>query len=230
VSEEALTDPEHAAWWDARGEEQLRELLFWRWDPLGVDTAFPATWDEYDAYAPRIVAVLRAGGDRVAVAAELAAIARDVMGLPAPRAAEDAARAIVDWYGESTGEWATGGALRSSRWRAGGGRRPTRVVALADPQPPLDGAAPAIAIADDVVTVEWPAATLTLTGVVATAIGPSRPLAPARPQTLSEVLESPWILQLAAIRGADLRPVRHLVLPLGNHRFFECACTGVALS
>jgi hypothetical protein len=235
VSEEPLTDAEHAAWWDARGEEQLRELLFWRWDPIGVDTAFPHTWDEYDAYAPRVVAVLRAGGDAAAVAAELAAIARDVIGLAAPEAAERAAPAIVEWYAESTEAWATRDAQRSSRWRAVGGRRPTRIVGLVDPEPPpLDGARPVITIGasddDDVVTVEWPAATLTLTGVVATAVGPSHPLGAARPDAFSEVLDSPWVALLAAIRRADLGPVRHLVLPLGNGRFLECVCAGVALS
>lgn len=233
MSDEALTDPEHAAWFEARGEEQLRELLFWRWDPIGVASAFPATWDEYDRYAPRIAAVLRAGGDAAAVAAELAAIERAVMGLERGDdvAARAAAEAIVAWYPRATKAWSSRGERRSSRWSAGGPRRPTRVVGLADPQPPpLDGATPAIAIEDDVVTVEWPAATLALTGAVATAVGPSRPLAPARPGVVSEVLESPWVLQLADLAGRDLGPVRHLVLPLGNHRFFECVCAGVALS
>jgi hypothetical protein len=233
VSEEPLTDAEHAAWWDAHGEEQLRELLFWRWDPIGVDTAFPATWDEYDRYAPRVVAVLRAGGDAAAVAAELAAVEHEVMGLhgrdDARRAA--AAEAIVAWYEHATAAWAQRGEQRSSRWRASGRRRPTRIVLLADPQPPpLDGEVPAIAIDGDVVTVEWTAATLTLTGVVATAVGPSRPLGPARPGAFSEVLESRWIRQLTDIRRTDLGPVRHLVLPLGNGRFFECVCTDAALS
>jgi hypothetical protein len=233
VSEEPLTDAEHAAWFQARGEEQLRELLFWRWDPIGVATAFPHSWDEYDGYAPRIAGILRDGGDQAAVAADLGRIEHEVIGLDRRErpGTVAAAAAIVAWYDESTGAWAARGELRSSRWRTSGGRRPTRIVALADPQPPpLDGAAPAIAIEGDVVTVDWPTATLTLTGVVATAVGPSRPLAPARPETVSEVLESPWVELLAAIRRADLGPVRHLVLPLGNHRFFECVCSGVALS
>lgn len=230
MSDEALTDAEHAAWFEAQGEEQLRELLFWRWDPIGVADAFPLTWDEYDAYAPRIVAVLRAGGDAAAVAGELAVIARDVIGLPPSGAAEGAARAIVDWYAESTGAWASRGDRRSSRWRAGG-RAPTRIVALTDPEPPrLDGAVPSIAIEGETVTVDWPAATVTLTGVVATAVGPSRPLGPARPGAFSEVLESPWVALLTDLRRADLGPVRHLVLPLGNQRFLECVCAGVALS
>ncbi|HET6507161.1 MAG TPA: hypothetical protein VFG42_10245 [Baekduia sp.] len=233
MSEEPLNDDEHAAWWEAHGEEELRELLFWRWDPIGVASAFPDTWDEYDPYAPRVVAVLRAGGEADAVAAELAAIALEVMGIAAPEPAERAAPAIVGWYRESTTAWATRGEHRSSRWRAvAGGRRPTRVVALTDPEPPpLDGATPTIGLdADDEVTLDWPGATLTLTGVVATSVGPSRPLGAARPGVVSEVLDSPWIALLTAIRRADLGPVRHVVLPLGNGRFVECVCAGVALS
>jgi hypothetical protein len=231
VSEDALTDAEHAEWFRAQGEEQLRELLFWRWDPIGVADAFPATWDEYDAYAPRVVAVLRGGGDADAVAAELDAIARDVIGLPAPEAARRGAEAIVAWYAESTAEWATRGVRRSSRWRAGGGRGLVRLVPLADPAvPPLGDATPTIAVDGETVTVDLPGATLTLTGAVATAVGPSQPLGPARPGAVSEVLESDWIVQLTQIRRADLGPVRHLVLPLGNGRFFECVCEGVALS
>lgn len=231
MSEEPLTDAEHAAWWDAGGEEQLRELLFWRWDPIGVADAFPHTWDEYDRYAPRVVAVLRARGD---VAAELTAIARDVIGLD--RSDDDDARtaaaAIADWYARAIAAWARRGEHRSSRWRARAtGRRRTRVVPLTDPEPPpLDGAPPAIAVEGETVTVAWPAATLTLTGVVATAVGPSHPLGPARPGVFSEVLDSPWIAQLTAIRRAELGPVRHLVLPLGNQRFLECVCAGAALS
>jgi hypothetical protein len=233
VSEEVLTDAEHAAWFRARGEEQLRELLFWRWDPIGVASAFPHTWDEYDRYAPRVVGVLRAGGDAAAVADELGRIEHEVIGLERGErpATVAAAAAIVAWYAASTTAWATRDALRSSRWRAAGGRRPTRLVPLADPQPPpLDGAVPAIAVEGDVVTVAWPAATLTLTGVVATAVGPSNPLGPARPGAFSEVLESPWVALLAAVRRADLGPVRHLVLPLGNGRYFECVCADAALS
>jgi hypothetical protein len=227
-----LTDAEHAEWFQRHGEEQLRELLFWRWDPIGVADAFPATWDEYDRYTPRIVAVLRAGCDADAVAAELAEIEHGPIGLSrdAPTRAE-AAQAIAGWYRLALDAWARRGEQRSSRWRAAGGRRPTRIVPLADPEPPaLAGEAPAVTIAGDVVEVRYGSASVTLSGVVATTVGPSRPLAGAAPERFSEVLESPWAHLLSDLQRVDLGPVRHVVLPLGNRRFFECVCAEVVLS
>jgi hypothetical protein len=153
------------------------------------------------------------------------------MGLGRRSATRTAAAAqIEDWYRRAMDQWPRRGDGASPKWREHG-REPLRIVPLVDPAPPpLDGARPTIAIEDDVVTVDWPAATVTLTGVVATALGPSRPLAPAPPGVFSEVVGSQWPRLLADIRRTDLGPVRHVILPLGNSRFFESVCAHLTLS
>lgn len=50
-----------ARWWDETGDYELRQILHWRWDPIGVANVFPYAADEYGNYAPTIVDALRAG-------------------------------------------------------------------------------------------------------------------------------------------------------------------------
>ena len=38
-------------WWEDVGQDQLRQLLYWRWDPIGINSEFPNTSGEYDRYA-----------------------------------------------------------------------------------------------------------------------------------------------------------------------------------
>lgn len=47
----ATTADERREWWTASGQIQLRQLLYWLWDPIGVKDYFPTTHDEYDCYA-----------------------------------------------------------------------------------------------------------------------------------------------------------------------------------
>lgn len=78
---DALADQQFAHWWTETGEHELRQVLYWRRDPLGVSDAFPNTADEYDRYAPQIVSALRAGAAEDDIAKILRTIEREQMGL-----------------------------------------------------------------------------------------------------------------------------------------------------
>jgi hypothetical protein len=59
----------------------VRDVLLRHWDPIGILDE-PAAQDEYDAYAPVIASMLRAGAKADALARHLLSIERDRMGLP----------------------------------------------------------------------------------------------------------------------------------------------------
>jgi hypothetical protein len=110
----SLTDEEHRRWWRETGEAELRQLLYWRWDPIGVNDGFPTNEGEYDAYLLRVYRTLRdSAGTRDAaaqnVAKTLADIVRDEMdgdeyGVTAKDFAEVGER-IADWYSNSQYGW-----------------------------------------------------------------------------------------------------------------------------
>lgn len=109
-----LTDEEFERWWDETGKRELRELLYWAWDPIGVSDSFPYAVDEYDGYARRIVQALRTSTSGTEVTAMLESVERDQMGLG--RADMDLARSatgrILNWYGQSQQHWTEFGPLR----------------------------------------------------------------------------------------------------------------------
>src|SRR3954447_12365351 len=100
-----LSDDQHAAWWRQAGEQELRELLFWRWDPIGVSGSFPNARDEYDAYAPRVAALLRGGASAEAIDAHLEQVAVERMGLAPGRPRAAVGTEVVRWYERSPHRW-----------------------------------------------------------------------------------------------------------------------------
>jgi hypothetical protein len=108
--EPRLSDTEFANWWRETGERELRIVLLWRWDPIGVARAYPATEDEYDDYAAPLARALWNGADADQLTDRLLRIEEDTMGLSSTdddhRAV--AARFIVGWYDQSVHVW---------RWR-----------------------------------------------------------------------------------------------------------------
>jgi hypothetical protein len=108
------TSDQFARWWRETGENELRQLLFWRWDPVGVADYFPNTADEYDLYAPQLVQVLREGGDAGAIAAHLRDIERQRMDGPltSKRRLRDVGSLIRDWYDTSYDSWSAWGPPR----------------------------------------------------------------------------------------------------------------------
>jgi hypothetical protein len=106
-----LTAAEFARWWRETGERELCQVLFWRWDPLGVSDYFPNTADEYDRYAPGVVALLRLGVPEDVLAAHLDFLEREPMGLP-PRDATnrtEVAELLGAWFANSIDAWARPG-------------------------------------------------------------------------------------------------------------------------
>lgn len=108
---QGLSMEEHARWWKEAGGWQLRQILFWKWDPIGVVQmfGFPAAYDEYDSYAGQIVAVMKKGGDATEVEQELGEFEEQRMGLATTDLAqshrEEVAEFIAAWYPASVSWW-----------------------------------------------------------------------------------------------------------------------------
>jgi hypothetical protein len=102
-------DNEFSRWWQETGEFELRQILHWRWDPIGVASAFPWAAEEYDAYAPRIAATLQERPSAERIAEQLLEVERDRMALSDSAAAAEVRRkvacAIVKWYEDSRARW-----------------------------------------------------------------------------------------------------------------------------
>jgi hypothetical protein len=97
--------PFDSSWWRAHGEAELNQLLYWRWDPLGVSDMFPDTIDEYTGYAAPIARLAAAGVGVEAIAAQLREFETNDMGHASGReeARAAVAQAIVAWYAASIG-------------------------------------------------------------------------------------------------------------------------------
>ena len=107
-----------AQWWDETGEYELRQILHWRWDPIGIANVFPYAADEYDTYASILVDALRARASADDVARLLAGIEDDRIFDRAPASSgepvgrlRELGDAIVTWYEASQRRWAEFGPL-----------------------------------------------------------------------------------------------------------------------
>ena len=114
MAEKPLTTEAFARWWRETGEHELRQLLLWRWDPIGVADHFPNTADEYDDYASDVVQVLRDGGEADDVAEHLREIEREWMDGPLspPDRLAYLGELIHEWYWNSQASWSDHGPLR----------------------------------------------------------------------------------------------------------------------
>jgi hypothetical protein len=76
---------------------RVDEVLHYIWDPIGVSGVVEAR-DEYDMYVPQVVGLLTRKATPQEIAAFLARVAAERMGLnPDPEAAERAALAACGW-------------------------------------------------------------------------------------------------------------------------------------
>jgi hypothetical protein len=64
----SLTEEQYARWWQETGFAELRQILYWLWDPINVNNAFPLNDDEYDRYAKILLSRLRKGASAIDVA------------------------------------------------------------------------------------------------------------------------------------------------------------------
>lgn len=105
---ETLDLEEWANWWEKAGGWQLRQILYWRWDPIGVQGGFPWSRGEYDGFAGQVAKRLREGCGYNELALELGQYEND-MGLSAGPKDELAkvAKFICEWYPASVEHWRT---------------------------------------------------------------------------------------------------------------------------
>jgi hypothetical protein len=102
-----LSEEQFARWVDEGGFDELRQILFWRWDPIGIEDAFPNTADEYDRYARALLSRLRAGMTSAEIAGYLLDVEQSRMGC---RFSDDAqlhavADRVVAWLPRSVSRW-----------------------------------------------------------------------------------------------------------------------------
>lgn len=84
----------------------MRQILYWRWDPIGISNAFPNTWDEYDAYMGKVVALAKRGAPAQEIAAYLESVEMESIELPTDEATRsDVAERVLYWYDESLRRW-----------------------------------------------------------------------------------------------------------------------------
>lgn len=103
-----LSTEDWARWWKDAGGWQLRQILFWRWDPIGVQEGFPWSYDEYDSYAGLLAKTLREGATKEEVAHRLEEFELEI-GLSVPPEAEVPRLALAGfiemWFPASIEHW-----------------------------------------------------------------------------------------------------------------------------
>ncbi|PBJ41360.1 hypothetical protein BB737_01955 [Mycobacterium avium subsp. hominissuis] len=104
---------EFARWWQETGEYELRQILHWKWDPIGISGVFPYAADEYDSYAPTIAAALSRGESTEGIAALLSSNECERMRLDerSPDARQKLAADILAWFESSQIRWLEFGPL-----------------------------------------------------------------------------------------------------------------------
>lgn len=109
-----LNVDEFERWWAQTGEYELRQILHWKWDPIGISCNFPYAADEYDSYAPQVVAALNSGVSRDQLAELLGSIEKEWMGLSGSplEHLRGLSADIFDWFESSKDRWIEFGPLR----------------------------------------------------------------------------------------------------------------------
>jgi hypothetical protein len=77
---------------------ELRQILYWRWDPLGVSDSFPLSGGEYDQYAAELLSRLEAGAREDEVTAYLEWVEREWITVGAGSARERGIGEAVAWW------------------------------------------------------------------------------------------------------------------------------------
>jgi hypothetical protein len=78
---------------------ELRQILYWVWDPIGVRDGFPCNAKEYDQYVAELLPRLEAGAGPDDVAAYLVAVERDAISVgDGPDHAMEVAEAVTYWF------------------------------------------------------------------------------------------------------------------------------------
>jgi hypothetical protein len=98
---------EQVAAWSRTGIAELRQLLYWTWDPIGVNHDFPRTADEYDAYTHAILGRLHHGDRRADIARYLRDSETELLGERGsdPSSLDQLAGRLINWYDDSISYW-----------------------------------------------------------------------------------------------------------------------------
>jgi hypothetical protein len=114
---DSLSAAEWERWFEEAGDRQLRELLYWRWDPLAISDVFPVTRSEYERYADELGGLLAKGSAPADLEAALLD-AEERMGLATAPGAEKQRREtlalILKWRSLSIRLWRDHRGLRDA--------------------------------------------------------------------------------------------------------------------
>jgi hypothetical protein len=112
---DAPTNEEFDRRWTEIVEDELRQILYWKWDPIGVSGYFPDCKDEYDSYGREIISILRSGATVDDVADRLLHFQGVVMAGVAPLGGAQTRRAAPRRFGPSLSARRRTGLTRSRR-------------------------------------------------------------------------------------------------------------------
>ena len=93
--------------WVRTGIVELRQILYWTWDPIDVQDAFPRTANEYDATADSVMSELHRGIPASKLARWLQLAEVGFVGDTEVRSAtrDQLADQIDRWYDDSRAHW-----------------------------------------------------------------------------------------------------------------------------
>lgn len=79
-------------------KQRIEEILYYVWDPIGVNDFGPASWGEYDSYAGVVWHMALEGKSQSEISTYLTSVVVDRMELPAKSRKDDAvAELVLDW-------------------------------------------------------------------------------------------------------------------------------------
>lgn len=94
--------------WAKQAFLELRQLLYWRWDPIGVSDSFPITAGEYDHYAQVLIGRLRQGMTPQEIADYLREVEQTQIGMgTSEQSCLAVGELVADWHENSLGVWGT---------------------------------------------------------------------------------------------------------------------------
>jgi hypothetical protein len=106
MSDAPMSAEQRGHWWKQRGQNELHQILYWCWDPIGVNRGFPLNEDEYDWYAGPVFELVTAAASPAAIADYLGSIERDQITISTSADHRLAvAKRIIEWYPNSLDHW-----------------------------------------------------------------------------------------------------------------------------
>lgn len=106
MSDDRISAEERGHWWRQRGQNELQQILYWCWDPIGVNDGFPLNEDEYDSYVGELFKLVRASASPAAIADYLGSAQREQITMSTSDEHRLAvAKRVIEWYPNSLAYW-----------------------------------------------------------------------------------------------------------------------------